>query len=273
MHRSKSIRPKSPRLLEREIKQALSRPAHATRESGGAWLPWKGQRVRIDPSPRTIKPFELDRPYVVRHHGKLYTIVSDVWAGNSAHPATVEGPTKARAHATKRSDKAAKGTDKINIDQLAKMFGLPDWDKIDEMNQQHYWEMARGAEDEDAQIAAESAAQDEVYGQWYDAVESVGSQLFGEHGLDLQPTGKQGTATRRYEFKIVPQKSWNDAADKLRETINGVGYFHFNTLKEFLDSGPYTARSAVLSHLNHIKSYPAVYGSGSAHDMYERAWR
>ncbi len=214
--RSKNIRPKSPRLLDREIAQVLSRPPRRGAVSGAA---------------------------------------------ESRHV----------AHATKAKTDRSKTSDKINIDQLAKMFGLPDWDKIDEMNQQHYWEMSRGAEDEDAQIAAESAAQDEVYGQWYDAVESVGSQLFGEHGLDLQPTGKQGTATRRYEFKIVPQKSWNDAANKLRETINGVGYFHFNTLKEFLDSGPYTARSAVLSHLNHIKSYPAVYGSGSAHDMYERA--
>lgn len=192
---------------------------------------------------------------------------------------TVSRPAGPVAHARKKTRSAhatkarSKTSDKINIDQLAKMFDLPDWDKIDEMNQQHYSEMSRGAEDEESQIEAERAAQDEVYGQWYDAVESTASQLFEEHGLELEPTGKQGTPTRRYDFKIVPQKSWDDAADKIRETINGVGYFHSDNLKEFLRSGPYTAREAVLSHLGHIKSYPAVYGSGSPRTMYERAWR
>jgi hypothetical protein len=174
-----------------------------------------------------------------------------------------------RAHATKARDKTS---DKINIDQLAEMFGLPDWDRVDEMNQTHYWEMSRGAEDEDAQMKAEQEAQEEVYRQWYDAVEHVGNKLFGEHDLELKPTGKQGTKDRRYDFKITPANSWNDAADKIRETINGVGDFHFSSLKEFLDSGPYTARSAVLSHLGYIKHYPAVYGGQGARQMYDRAW-
>lgn len=178
---------------------------------------------------------------------------------------------KRTSHATKKS---AKTGDKINIDQLAKLLGLPDWDKIDEMNQHNYWEMSRGAgDDEDAQLEAERAAQEEVYNQWYDAVESTASKLFDEHGLELDPTGKQGTETRRYDFKIVPFNSWNDAADKIRETINGVGNFHFNSLREFLASGPYTARQAVLSHLGYIKRYPAVYGGSGANQLYEQAWR
>lgn len=179
------------------------------------------------------------------------------------------GTRKRSAHATKTKT-GDKTSDKTNIDQLAKMFGLPDWDKIDEMNQQHYWEMTRGIEDEDERMKAEYEAQNEVYGQWYDAVEYAASKLFEEHGLELQPTGKQGTDKRRYDFKIVPSTSWNDAADKLRETVNGVGTFHFNNLKEFLDSGPYTARQAVLSHLGWIRDYPAVYGSFSAHQLYDR---
>jgi hypothetical protein len=184
-----------------------------------------------------------------------------------------KGRARHVAHATKARDK--KTSDKITIEQLAKMFGLPDWDKIDEMNQQHYWEMTQGGdyEDEDARMEAEQEAQAEVYNQWYDAVESTASKLFETHGLELKPAGKQGTPTRRYDLKIVPSASWNDAADKIRETINGVGMFHFNSLREFLDSGPYTAREAVLAHLGTIKNYPAVYGSGSAHQMYERAWR
>lgn len=285
------IRPKSPRLLDREIAQALAKPrsAHAARKTAGAQLSWGGKPIPIDPGQRTIKPFELNRPYVVRHGGRLYTVVLDTLRGHVAHPAEVEGRTpsgKARkgkggaakrvSHATKA--KAPKGSDKqgdkINIDQLAKLFDLPDWERIDEINQQHYWEMSRGAgDDEDAQLEAERAAQDEVYGQWYDAVESAASKLFEEHGLELDPTGKQGTAKRRHDFKIVPSNSWSDAANKIRETINGVGTFHFDNLREFLDSGPYTARQAVLSHLGYVKRYPAVYGGLGAHQMYEQAWR
>ena len=297
MQRSKNIRPKSPRQLEREIAEALAKPrsAHAARKTVGARLSWEGERIPIDPSPRTIKPFELSRPYVVRHGGRLFTVVRDTQRGHVAHPAEVEGRTqrdntrKGKAGASKRvshatkaaagrdTTKAAAGrdktSDKINIDQLAKLFDLPDWERVDEMNQHNYWEMSRGAGDEEEQQEAEQKAQEEIYRQWYDAVESAANKLFEEHGLELDPTGKQGTKDRRYDFKIVPGKSWDDAADKLRETINGVGTLHFDTLRDFLDSGPYTARQAVLSHLGYIKRYPAVYGGQGANQMYAQAWR
>jgi hypothetical protein len=185
-----------------------------------------------------------------------------------------------RSHATK-SKTGDKTTDKTDIAALASMFGLPDWDRIDEMNQQHYWEMARGAEGEEAQQEAEREAQDEVYAKWYDAVEHAASKLFEEHGLELQPAGKWHPSTyaktkaerRPFQLKIVPSTSWKDAAEKIRETINGVGDFHFGDLGEFLRSGPYTARQAVLSHLGYIKRYPAVYGGQGAHQMYEQHWR
>jgi len=214
--------------------------------------------------------YAYDKP-----HEKIAALVTHL-AKKSRHRSAASGTrhaTRRMSHAVKAKT-SGKNNDKINIDQLAKMFVLPDWDRIDERNQQHYWEMSRGAgDDEDAQQEAEQQAQDEVYGQWYDAVESAASKLFEEHGLELDPTGKQGTAKRRYDFKITPSNSWNDAADKIRETINGVGDLHFNDLKEFLHAGPYSARQAVLSHLGYIKRYPAVYGGQGAHQMYEQAWR
>lgn len=236
--------------LQREIDEALARRHKQAREH---WL-----SLQAGPRHR-----ERQAAY-----DEMETLAREVARGKRAHAKKKATKTRA-AHATKTRDKSS---DKITIDQLAKMFDLPDWDKIDEMNQQHYWAMSRGADDEEAQQAAEEAAQTEVYNQWYDAVESAASKLFEAHGLELKPTGKQGTPTRRYDFKIVPSKSWNDAADKIRETLNGVGTFHSNNLNEFLRSGPYTAREAVLSHLSQIKNYPAVYGSNSAHQMYERAW-
>jgi hypothetical protein len=177
-------------------------------------------------------------------------------------------------HATKRNAHAAKKTgDKISIADLAKMFNLPDWDRIDDLNQQHYWQMAKESvddpNDEDEMQKAEEKAQQEIYHQWYDAVEHVGDNLFGEHGLELKQIGKKG---RSFELKITPQNSWNDAANKIRETVNGEGMFGFSTLKEFLDSGPYTAKQAVLSHLGYIRHYPAIYGGTGARTMFDNAF-
>lgn len=175
------------------------------------------------------------------------------------------------AHATKAKP-GDKGSDKRTIDQLAKMFDLPDWEGVDERNQHYYWEMARGAEDEDAQMAAEQEAQEEVYRKWYDAVEHVAEQLLGEHGLGLlamKHTRKVHKNYRPHVLKIIPTKSWADAADKLRETINGVGDARFNTLQEFLDYGDDTPRQAVLSNLGYIRRYPEVYGRQGARQMYD----
>lgn len=98
------------------------------------------------------------------------------------------------------------------------------------MNQQHYWEMSRGTEDEEAQLEAEHAAQDDVYAQWYDAVEQAASRLLEEYGLELQPAGKWHPSTyaktkaesRPHQMKIVPSKSWDDSANRVRQTIHGV---------------------------------------------------
>lgn len=51
------------------------------------------------------------------------------------------------------------------------------------------------------------------------------------------------------------------------------GDFHFDSLREFLASGPYTARQAVLSHLGYLKRHPHVYGGPSPRQMYEQHWR
>jgi len=171
------------------------------------------------------------------------------------------------AHAKKKTAASGKAIDKINIDQIGKLFNLPAWDDVDERNQDYYWQAARGAEDEEA---AAQEARDELFHKWHGAVTSVAERLLGEHGLEIDPVGKHEYP---YAYKIVPYKSWDAAADKIRETINGVGYFHFNDLREFLDSGPYTARQAVLSHLGTIRDYPAVYGGQGSNQLYETAMR
>jgi hypothetical protein len=173
----------------------------------------------------------------------------------------------------------AKSTDRIDIDQLAKLFHLPAFDDVQERN----WEYIANAGDDAIRASdydeenseaeklredAEQAAGEELYSKWYDAVEHVADELFGEHGLDLKPVDKR-IKLRAYTLRIVPHVSWNDAADRIRETINGVGEFYFEDLQEFLMSGPWTARQAVLAHLGYIRSYPAVYGGPGPNQIYD----
>lgn len=99
------------------------------------------------------------------------------------------------------------------------------------------------------------------------AVESVATELFKEHGLTLE----KKSATM--EYKITPIKSWDDAANNIRETINGVGYFEFKSLSDFLDSGPYDGRSATLSHLHYIPEWYRVYEGSTAKSVVERRMR
>jgi hypothetical protein len=191
------------------------------------------------------------------------------------------------AHRTHHATRKA-ASDKINIDQLAQLFDLPAFDDIDELNRDHVMEAGSAAynsareDDEDASESdleaarekAEMRAQDEIYNSWYDAVEGATSSLFEQHHLELEPTGKEGTEKRRYNFKIVPKKTWLDSAEKIRQTADGVGSVYVgNDVKEFLSLGPWTARQAVLEHLGVITSYPSVYGSTSAQRLYEHAFR
>ena len=88
---------KSPAQLDREIAEVLSSSTKKDHLSVG------GEDIPIDPIPRTIKPFELDRPYVVRHRGRLYTIVLDTRRGERvAHPAEIE-TRGTRSHATTKA--------------------------------------------------------------------------------------------------------------------------------------------------------------------------
>lgn len=177
----------------------------------------------------------------------------------------------------------------VNLDQLAEQFDLPSWESIYEMNLDYFYERgdyaAREAEEEaeeedeefseedrdEAEMRGQEVAEREVYAQWANAVESAADDMYEQYGLDLEPKGRKSGETV-YEFKIVPRKDWRTSADLIRETVNGVGQFYFGSLKEFLDSGPYTAREAVLSHLGYIGRHTDVYGSPSARRVYEASW-
>lgn len=99
------------------------------------------------------------------------------------------------------------------------------------------------------------------------AILLVAGDLYRRHGLDLRPHG------RERDLKIVPQATWEDAAEKIRQTMNGVGIFHFGSLGDFLRSGPYTARQAVLGHLRTITDWPLVREGRRASRLVEERMR
>lgn len=182
-------------------------------------------------------------------------------------------------------------SDLVDVERLAIMFGIPTfdeaWSEDADWEAQKYGEeeaLENGASEENAQeagFAAERASQDERYHQWHDAVTSAVEHEFSEHGLTLVPRIGEGRssrelpALRRYpwEYRVVPTTSWMDAARKIMMTINGVGQFEFRNVREFLESGPWTAREAVLTHLHWMKDRAEVYGDKSALGRYERALR
>jgi len=116
-------------------------------------------------------------------------------------------------------------------------------------------------------MEAESKDYEDAFSSYRSNVESVFDRLLGNVGMTLDITEKsKGRGKEKYkiyQYKIEPVKSWDDAASQIRQLVNGVGHFHFYTMKDFLDSGPYTPRQAVESHLSYLKRYHEVYGGSS----------
>ncbi len=182
---------------------------------------------------------------------------------------------------------------KITIDALAAMFKLPSYETIEENNREYIWNEASGAygaylEDlgldqdaneptdeqreaaEEAQLEAEQRAQTALYNAWYDATLYAAEQVFEEYRLALVPykIRRAPKDARVIDLRILPsgtgkalRDNWKIAADRIRILVNGVGYFHFQTLGEFLASGPYTPRQATLEHLAYLPRHSEVYGS------------
>jgi hypothetical protein len=161
---------------------------------------------------------------------------------------------------------------KFNLSELSKLFGLPNPDDVD-VDCSDTFVYARkealengATEDEanEAGITAEEQEMDEYFNKMFNSIEETAETFFGYHGLTLVKNSGKNTGT----FTLKPVKSWEHAANEIRNTVNGIGYFYFASLKEFLDSGPWTARQAVLGHLGSIKRYGDVCGGGSPQSVY-----
>lgn len=172
----------------------------------------------------------------------------------------------------------------VTVDDLAKQFKVDTLEDFDqqvseaESSYSYVYKEALGEgmseeEAEQAAMKAEQAERDEAVTKYMDAITAVADDLYGKHGLTLVPIRPRKGASRPYEYKVVPEKSWEDAAGHIMQTINGVGLFEYSDLRDFLRAGPWTAREAVLSHLGWIADWPAVYEGRKARFMVERRMR
>jgi hypothetical protein len=162
----------------------------------------------------------------------------------------------------------------LTIDQICQIIGVRPPEKVfPEDYNLGYWEDAyqyaierEGKTEEEAYEFATKAEAEELSEQWNKyiaAVEAVAINLFAEYHLDLTEKESKRKGTR---YLVSPQKSWRDSCKQIVELINGIGYFHFSSsdnAREFLSSGPYTAREGVLKHLHHLRRHHEVYGDYS----------
>lgn len=168
---------------------------------------------------------------------------------------------------------------KVDVDQMAERLKLSSWDTVDECNQEYYWDEARGADagvegeeaKADALADAESAARDDLFHKWHAGVTRAFEKLLDVHEMRLVPCRAKDEYP--FEYFVLPKTTWAAAANALRETVNGVGHFHFSTLRAFLASGPYTARQAAIGHMHWMVDYPKVYGDLWPQRAYEEAFR
>lgn len=147
----------------------------------------------------------------------------------------------------------------VDYDRIAELLGVK---TLREMDEKYWVDCAPDDPNSEDPISSE---RDEYWLQYEQAMLSAFEKMLDAHDLKAEP--HKG---RTYELIIKPKASWKFAAEMVRETINGVGIFYYNSLDEFIDSGPYTHRAAVVTHLHWLKRRPEVYGEESYRHMVER---
>ena len=174
--------------------------------------------------------------------------------------------------------KAKKLSNVLSLDDLAELLGITTFEALREFNEDYLAEswvegyqyaLQEGESEEDAEeqgVVAKQKAEAELYHSWEQALTYVASKLFAKHGLELED--EEG-----WERKVVPIESWKDAARQIMNTINGATTYEFSTVADFLKSGPYTPKEAVLRHLHWIRQYPDIHGGGSAARLFEQRFR
>ena len=134
-------------------------------------------------------------------------------------------------------------------------------DEEGELDESAYDEAVTERADE-LRLEAEQAHSRRYYNLWEGTVENGMDGALANVKLVAVPSKKIGKHDQTFKIKPAAGETWETVLTEIRELINGVGYFIFYSNKELKDSGPYTARQAVLGHLHNLSDYGEVYGGG-----------
>lgn len=119
-------------------------------------------------------------------------------------------------------------------------------------------------------------AESPYYRAWQRAVETVLDRYLEYHQLSarrvkiLYVSPDDGKRFKIDGYQIRPLTTWKKACESLVETINGVGYFWFDSVLEFKNHIPAISyKQSVLSHLHSITEWGEVYDGMSPQRLYE----
>lgn len=167
----------------------------------------------------------------------------------------------------------------ITLSKLLTLLDIPTFDELYEDALRSTWTYTEafqdaknnGCSNEEAWVAAEEAeAQEskEYYDKWKSAAEYAANYYTELHGMNLTYHSENDTVD------IVENRCWRAVADKIKETINGVGIFYYSSVEEFKDSIPAQSyEETAVSHLHWIKRYGDVFGEASPKQMFEHRLR
>lgn len=118
--------------------------------------------------------------------------------------------------------------------------------------------------------AARTELELDLFNRWRGAFEAVLEKYLGEHRMTFEhvriQTGKGKNRYTRDGYVLKPDegKTWKDVASAVMETINGYGFFYFETVEYFRQaSSESTYQSLVMHHLHWLKEWGEVYGGKS----------
>ena len=116
---------------------------------------------------------------------------------------------------------------------------------------------------EEKAMEAENKERQEEFCKYQNSIMNTLNYLLNFHDIELEKIGKH--------YYLIAQKSWKETAEKVRNTINGMGPFWYDSVKEFKEVGPYGSYcEAAIQHLHWLKHYPEVYGETGYRRVYER---
>lgn len=184
-----------------------------------------------------------------------------------------------------------------DVDQLAEEMSLPEWDKIEENNNDYFWETAKfsmenegiGEDDpgfEDKMMEFETEARDELYFEWKAAVIHAAEQALEEVGLTLEPWTAHLDEKQKpvfYQFRVWPDVdhqeaySWDDdnllaAWFAIGQRIRDIGAsYDFDIFTDAIEEGRTIKARDVADYV--IGDIGVVWSNIDVKRIYERALR